>query len=81
MISNWEQFLGTGGSSKAPTVLQVYHKGGIKAMRKLRRFLQVLLFINFIVGLAEGMRAGNLAAILINGIVVLAIVSKEKKEK
>lgn len=50
-------------------------------MRKLRRFLQVLLFINFIVGLAEGMRAGNLAAILINGIVVLAIVSKEKKEK
>lgn len=49
-------------------------------MRKLRRFLQAVLFINFIVGLAEGMKAGNLAAILINGIVVLAIISAEKKE-
>lgn len=50
-------------------------------MRKIRRFLQVLLFINFMVGLGEGMRAANLIAILINGIIVIAVITNEKIEK
>lgn len=50
-------------------------------MKKIRRFLQALLFINFMVGIHDGMRAGNLAAILINGIVVLAIIAGEDEER
>ena len=45
-------------------------------MRKIRRFLQALLFINFMVGLHDGMRAGNLAAGLVNG-----LIAAEKKER
>lgn len=40
-------------------------------MKKIRRFLQVLLFINFMVGLHGGMKVGNLVLILINGALVL----------
>jgi hypothetical protein len=47
-------------------------------MRKIRRTLQALLFINFIVGLGNGMKAGNLVAILVNGIAVLAIIQAEE---
>lgn len=50
-------------------------------MRKIRRFLQTLLFINFMVGLHDGMRARNLVAILINGILVLAVIAGEDEEK
>lgn len=50
-------------------------------MRKIRRFLQVLLFINFMMGLHDGMRAGNLAAVLVNGVIVLAVMGAEKKEQ
>lgn len=50
-------------------------------MRKIRRFLQTLLFINFMVGLHDGMRAGNLVAILINGFLVLAVIAGEDEEK
>ena len=50
-------------------------------MRKIRRFLQVLLFINFMVGLHDGMKTGNLVAILINGAIVLAIIFAEKKNR
>ena len=39
-------------------------------MKKLRQFLQSVLFINFMVGIYDGMRAKNLVAILINGVVV-----------
>ena len=46
-------------------------------MRKIRRFLQALLFINFMVGLYDGMRAGNLVLILVNGILVLAVIAGE----
>lgn len=49
-------------------------------MRKIRRFLQALLFINFMVGLHDGMRAGNLAAVLVNGLIVLTVIATEKKE-
>lgn len=48
-------------------------------MGKIRRFLQALLFINFMVGLHDGMGAGNLAVILINGVIVLAVIAVEKK--
>lgn len=48
-------------------------------MRKIRRFLQALLFINFMVGLYDGMRAGNLILILVNGILVLAVIAGEKE--
>lgn len=50
-------------------------------MRKIGRFLQALLFINFMVGLHDGMKAGNLTAILINGVIVLALIAGEKKER
>lgn len=50
-------------------------------MKKVRRFLQTLLFINFMVGLHDGMRAGNLVAILVNGAIVLAVISSEDNEK
>lgn len=46
-------------------------------MRKIRRFLQAVLFINFMVGLGNGMKAGNLVSILINGVIVLAIIVSE----
>ena len=49
-------------------------------MKKIRRFLQTLLFINFMVGLHDGMRAGNLALILINGVLVLAVIAGEENE-
>lgn len=48
-------------------------------MKKIRRFLQVLLFINFMVGLQDGMRAGNLVAVLVNGVIVMAAIMAEKK--
>ena len=50
-------------------------------MKKIRRFLQALLFINFMVGLYDGMRAGNLAAVLVNGVIILAVIVAEKKEQ
>ena len=50
-------------------------------MRKIRRFLQVLLFINFMVGVGQGMKAGNLVSILINGIIVLAIIANHDSEE
>ena len=46
------------------------------AMKKLRQFLQSVLFINFMVGIYDGMRA-----ILINGVVVLALTAGEKEER
>ena len=51
------------------------------AMKKLRQFLQSVLFINFMVGIYDGMRAKNLVAILINGVVVLALIAGEKEER
>lgn len=50
-------------------------------MKKMRRFLQALLFINFMVGLHDGMRAGNLAMVLANGVIVLVVIASERPEK
>lgn len=49
-------------------------------MRKIGRFLQVLLFINFMVGLHDGMKAGNLVLILVNGLLVLAVIAGEERK-
>lgn len=49
-------------------------------MKKIRRFLQVLLFINFMIGLHDGMKAGNLAAILVNGMIILAVTIRGRKK-
>lgn len=50
-------------------------------MKKLRQFLQLVLFINFMVGIYDSMRVKNLVVILINGIIVLALIAREKEEK
>ena len=50
-------------------------------MKKIRRLFQTLLFINFMVGLHDGMKAGNLVSILINGVIVLAIIASEDGEE
>lgn len=39
------------------------------------------MFINFMVGLHDGMMARNLAAVLVNGVIVLVIIAAEKKEQ
>lgn len=49
-------------------------------MKKIRRFMQALLFINFMVGLHDGMRVENLAAVLVNGVIVLAVIVAKKKD-
>lgn len=64
---------------KLPPVLQVYHKGVGKAMRKARRILTALLIVNFFCGMQAGMKAENLILILINGVVVLAMIAREEK--
>lgn len=50
-------------------------------MKKLRQLLQSVLFINFMVGIYDGMRAKNVLAILVNGIIVLALIAGEKEER
>lgn len=50
-------------------------------MRKVRRFLQAVLFITFLVGIHDGMKAGNMAAILVNGVILLAIINTERKDQ
>lgn len=48
-------------------------------MRKIRRFLQAALFINFMVGLHDGMKVENLVLVLANGMLVLAVIMGERK--
>lgn len=49
-------------------------------MKKIRRFLQAVLFINFMVGMHDGMRAGNLVLILVNGVLVLVVIAGEERK-
>lgn len=49
-------------------------------MKKIRRFIQALLFANFMVSLHDGMRVENLAVVLVNGVIVLMIIAAEKKD-
>ena len=46
-------------------------------MRKVRRFFQAVLFITFMVGVHDGMKAGNLVAVLANGFIVLALIAAD----
>lgn len=62
---------------KLPPVLQVYHKGVGKAMRKARRILTALLIVNFFCGMQAGMKAENLILILINGLAVIILAVAE----
>jgi hypothetical protein len=48
-------------------------------MRKIRRFFTVLLFINFFVGMAQGMKPLNLGLVIINGVLVIALAVREKR--
>lgn len=50
-----------------------------ETLRKIRRLLQALLFINFMLGLHDGMKIGNLVAVLLNGVAVLMVIAAEKK--
>lgn len=53
----------------------------MRKIRKLRRILQAFLFVNFMAGMHNGMRAWNLAAVLINGVIVLAMIRAERKDQ
>ena len=62
--------------------VQEYHKGGVKSMRKIRRAMQFLFLVVFLVGIGEGMTAKHLAAVIISGLAVVALASNEnRKEK
>lgn len=69
------------GQKHRPSITESIIKEADLAMKKLRQFLQSVLFINFMVGIYDGMRAKNLAAILINGVVVLTLIAGEKEER
>lgn len=49
-------------------------------MRKIRRFLIVLLFINFFMGMAHGMKVWELALVIVNGQLVIALVARDIKK-
>lgn len=46
-------------------------------MRKIRRFLTVLLFVNFFISMGTGMKNLNLALVIINGLLVIAAAVME----
>lgn len=50
-------------------------------MRKIRRAMQFLFLVVFLVGIGEGMTAKHLAAVIISGLAVVALASNENKEK
>lgn len=49
-------------------------------MRKIRRFLTVLLFINFFMGMAHGMKVWELVLVIANGLLVIMLAVKEIKK-
>ena len=51
------------------------------ATKKLRRILQLVLVLNFMIGMAEGMGMANVIAVMANGTAVLALISVETKER
>lgn len=50
------------------------------AMKKLRRFLEVLLAINFFLGLRSGMKVENLALVILNGLLIIVLAVKEIRD-
>ena len=69
------------GGAVTPLGYQVYHIGGQKAMKKLRRFLTVLLFINFSWGMATGMEPLNFWLVMANGTAVIGLAVDEMEER
>lgn len=49
-------------------------------MKKLRRFLEALLAINFFLGLWAGMKIENLALVIINGLLIIVLTAKEIRD-
>lgn len=49
-------------------------------MRKIRRLLTVLLFINFFAGTAQGMKIWNVTLITVNALPVIVLAVREIKE-
>ena len=56
-------------------------KEALMATKKLRRILQLVLVLNFMIGMAEGMGMANVIAVMANGTAVLALISVETKER
>lgn len=50
-------------------------------MKKLRRFLTVLLFINFSCGMATGMEPLNFWLVMANGTVVIGLAVQDLEER
>lgn len=50
-------------------------------MKKLRKLLQIMLFINCISSIYSEMRIKDVIAVLINGIIVLVLLCIEKENK
>lgn len=49
-------------------------------MRKIRRFLTALLFINFFVGIAQGMKIWNVTILIVNALLVIILAAREIKK-
>ncbi len=49
-------------------------------MRKIKRFLTVLLFFNFFAGMAHGMKPLDLGLVIVNGVLVIILAAKEIRE-
>lgn len=50
-------------------------------MKKNRKFLQILLSFNFIIGIQDGMEIINLVVVLVNGMILLVVIAVEKRSK
>ena len=49
-------------------------------MRKIRRFLTVLLFINFFAGIVQGMKIWNVTILTVNALLVIILAAREIKK-
>lgn len=52
----------------------------MRRMRKIRRFLTVLLFVNFFYGMKAGMAPLNFWLIMLNGIAVVGVALEEAEK-
>lgn len=52
----------------------------MRRMRKIRRFLTVLLFVNFFYGMKAGMEPLNFWLIMLNGIAVVGVALEEAEK-
>lgn len=52
----------------------------MRRMRKIRRFLTVLLFVNFFYGMKVGMEPLNFWLVMLNGIAVVGVALEEAEK-